>query len=45
MCMQGNVMQDATGVKEKESDAMLESSLLHQHDQQLQLTEGKGGHY
>lgn len=39
------VMQDRIGVMEKESDAMLESSLLHQRDQQLQLTEGKGGHY
>ena len=35
------VMQDRVAVREKESDAMLESSLLHQRDQQLQLTEGK----
>lgn len=38
-------MQARIGVTEKESDAMLESSVLHQRDQQLQLTEGKGGHY
>lgn len=40
-----SVMQARIGVMEKESDAMLESSVLHQRDQQLQLTEGKGGHY
>lgn len=38
-------MQDSIRVREKKSDAMLESSVLHQRDQQLQLTEGKRGHY
>ena len=41
--MQGNAGQRRS--QGEKSDAMPESSLLHQRDQQLQLTEGKRDHY